>query len=41
MMNLINREQVDNINKSFSKKSFSFKAVKVIYNKYHCKIKKL
>ena len=35
-----NREQVDNIKKPFSKNSFSFEAVKVNYNKYHCKIKK-
>jgi hypothetical protein len=40
MINLTNREQVYDIKSSFSKYSFSFKAVKVNYNKYHCKIKK-
>lgn len=35
-----NREQVDNIKKPFSKKSYSFEAIKVSNNKFHCKITK-
>jgi hypothetical protein len=40
MINFTNRDQIINIKKHPSTNSFSFVAVKVNYNKYHCKIKK-